>query len=69
MPNKSLGVSVSEAAAGDFKAICEHHGHPMNRVLNMLVYRVIDHPERLPQAMQEYEDREKTFANSNEATG
>ena len=69
MSNKNLGVSVPETVAGDFKAICEHHGHSVNRVLGMLVYRVIDHSERLPRAMQEHEDRGKTFANSNEATG
>ena len=56
--SKNLACSVSDQEGNDFKAICQHHGVPVNRVRKMLVRRVVDYSERLPAAMEEYENNE-----------
>jgi hypothetical protein len=55
--SKLVATRVSDYVASDFKNICEHHGSNVSRVIKMLIWRVIDHPERVPAAMEEYEEK------------
>ena len=55
--SKLVATRVSDYVAFDFKNICEHHGSNVSRVIKMLIWRVIDHPERVPAAMEEYEEK------------